>query len=123
MRLFGLLLAILKVEAKIRWMSWQSGFQLLRPVIKTADGKYCVGDNTDGPTADWHQHEIVVADVRWLALNPMTAQELVVDGRRRIYRGLMKSESPHYLAVWLPAAFHVLASLGSKLLTIPCQEP
>jgi|SRR5579862_8239571 len=65
-----------KVEAKIKWMSWQSGFQLLRPVIKTADGKYYVGDNTDGPTADWHEHEIVLADVHWLALNPKIAQEL-----------------------------------------------
>jgi len=65
-----------KPEAKIRWLSWQSGFQLLRPVIKTADGKYYVGDDADGPTTDWHQHEIVVADVHWLALNPTTADEL-----------------------------------------------
>jgi hypothetical protein len=61
---------------KICWRSMQSGFHLLRPVIKTADGKYYVGDKTDGLTVDWHENEIAVADVRWLALNPKTAYEL-----------------------------------------------
>lgn len=66
--------------AKIRWKSLQSGFHLLRPVIKTADGKYYVGDKADGLSADWHENEIVVADVHWLALNPMTAAESTVQG-------------------------------------------
>jgi hypothetical protein len=65
-----------KLESKIRWMSWESGFQLVRPVIKTADGKYYVGDKFDPPTSDWHEFEIVVADVRWLGFNPATATEL-----------------------------------------------
>ena len=61
---------------KIRWRSSQCGFHLLRPVIKTADGKFYVGDKTDGQWSDWHDNEIVVADVRWLGLNPTTAAEL-----------------------------------------------
>jgi len=67
-------------QTKIRWMSLQSGFHLLRPVIKTADGKYYVGDKADGLSADWHEYEIVVADVHWLGLNPMTAAESTVSG-------------------------------------------
>ena len=65
---------------KIRWKSLQSGFHLLRPVIKTADGKYYVGDKADGLSADWHENEIVLTDVHWLGLNPMTAAELTVQG-------------------------------------------
>jgi hypothetical protein len=65
---------------KIRWKSLQSGFALLRPVIKTADGKYYVGDKTDGLSPDWHENEIIVADVRWLELNPMGATEATVRG-------------------------------------------
>jgi hypothetical protein len=65
---------------KIRWMSSQCGFHVLRPVIKTADGKYYVGDKADGLTSDWHETEIGVADVRWLELNPMTATELGLKG-------------------------------------------
>jgi hypothetical protein len=62
--------------AKIRIKSWQSGFQLLRPVIKTADGKYYVGDQAVGPSTDWTERDMVVADIHWLGLNPMTAAEL-----------------------------------------------
>ena len=65
---------------KIRWMSSQCGFHQLRPVVKTADGEYYVGDKADGLTADFHETEIGVADVRWLELNPMTATELGLKG-------------------------------------------
>ena len=65
---------------KIRWRSMQSGFHLLRPVIKTADGKYYVGDKGDGMSVDWHENEIAVADIRWFALNPMAAYELPYEG-------------------------------------------
>jgi hypothetical protein len=61
---------------KIRWNSFQSGFHMLRPVIRTADGKYFVGDKADGMSTDWHDNEIAVADIRWLALDPAAVAEL-----------------------------------------------
>jgi hypothetical protein len=65
---------------RIKFRSMQSGFHFLRPVIKTADGKYYVGDKGDGMSVDWHESEITIGDVRWLAFNPMAAYELPYEG-------------------------------------------
>ena len=61
---------------KIRIKSMQSGLQVLRPVIKTADGKYFVADQGDGLSVDWHEMEYNVGDLRWLAFNEKNAFEL-----------------------------------------------
>ncbi|MEX2304079.1 MAG: hypothetical protein WD733_24250 [Bryobacterales bacterium] len=55
--------------AKIRWRSKQSGFRQLRIVLKLAGRQWLVGDVSDGPSADWREHEFNVADVRWRALD------------------------------------------------------
>ncbi len=55
--------------AKIRWRTKQAGFNLLRPVLKLADGRLLVGDYTEAYTGDWRETEFSVASVRWRALD------------------------------------------------------
>ncbi|MCB1022135.1 MAG: hypothetical protein KDC27_19550 [Acidobacteria bacterium] len=54
---------------KVRWRSKQAGFRELRIVVQTADGKWMVSDQSDGPADDWRVREFVLADVRWRALD------------------------------------------------------
>ena len=55
--------------AKIRWRTKQAGFNLLRPVVKLADGRFLVGDYNEGYTGDWRETEFPVANVRWRLLD------------------------------------------------------
>ncbi|HEX4134569.1 MAG TPA: hypothetical protein VHY84_08175 [Bryobacteraceae bacterium] len=55
--------------AMIRWVTKTSGFHQVHPILKLADGTWLVGDHADGSTADWHQDEFSIADVRWMKLN------------------------------------------------------
>jgi hypothetical protein len=55
--------------AKMRWRTKQAGFNLLRPVVKLADGRFLVGDYTEGYTGDWRETEFPVASVRWRLLD------------------------------------------------------
>lgn len=55
--------------ARIRWRTKQAAFNLLRPVVKLADGRFLVGDYTEGYTGDWRETEFPVASVRWRVLD------------------------------------------------------
>jgi hypothetical protein len=55
--------------AKIRWRTKQAGFNLLRPILKLADGRFLVGDYTEAYTGDWRETEFPLATVRWRALD------------------------------------------------------
>src|SRR5687768_1378914 len=55
--------------ARIRWRTKQAAFNLLRPVVKLADGRFLVGDYTEGYTGDWRETEFSVASVRWRVLD------------------------------------------------------
>jgi hypothetical protein len=55
--------------AKIRWRTKQAGFNLLRPVVKLADGRFLVGDYTEGYTGDWRETEFTLANLRWRTLD------------------------------------------------------
>jgi hypothetical protein len=55
--------------AKIRWRTKQAAFNLLRPVVKLADGRFLVGDYAEGYTGDWRETEFSVASVRWRVLD------------------------------------------------------
>ena len=37
----------------------------LQPIIKTADGKWYIGDYQEGPSTDWLEREFSIIDVRW----------------------------------------------------------
>ena len=55
--------------AKIRWRTKQAGFRYLRVIIKTANGAWLVSDFADGPSNDWHENEIPIANIRWRTLD------------------------------------------------------
>jgi hypothetical protein len=61
--------------AKIRWRSKQSGFRQLRVIVKLAGGGWLVSDAFDGPSGDWREREIHLADIRWRALDIETIVE------------------------------------------------
>ena len=63
--------------ATIRWRTRVSGFHLLRPILKLADGTWLIGDKTVGLTTDWVESEIQLVDVRWRNLDI----QQVVEGR------------------------------------------
>jgi hypothetical protein len=55
--------------AKIRWRTKQAGFNLLRPLLKLADGRLLVGEYTEAYTGDWRETEFPLASVRWRAFD------------------------------------------------------
>ena len=64
--------------AKIRWVTRVSGFHVVRPVVKLADGKWLVGDYQEGSdragagsgsSTDFIETEFSIAPIRWLGLN------------------------------------------------------
>lgn len=55
--------------AKIRWTVRTSGFHQVRPVVRLADGTWLVGDRSSGPSADFNQDDVTIADVRWMKLD------------------------------------------------------
>ena len=60
-------------RAKIRWVTRTSGFHVVRPIVKLADGNWFVGDYSEGaPSANstlFLETEFAVANVRWLPLD------------------------------------------------------
>jgi hypothetical protein len=60
--------------AKIRWVTRVSGFHVVRPVVKLADGTYLVGDYAEGTHATnstaFLESEFPIAPIRWLRLDP-----------------------------------------------------
>ncbi len=63
--------------ATIHWRTKNSGFHLLHPIVKLADGTWLVGDHATAYSTDWVESEIQLADVRWQPLNI----ENVIEGR------------------------------------------
>jgi hypothetical protein len=63
--------------ATIRWRTRISGFHLLHPIVKLADGTWLVGDHATAYSTDWVESEIQLADVRWQPLNI----ETVIEGK------------------------------------------
>jgi hypothetical protein len=59
--------------ARIRWVTRTSGFHVVRPVVKLADGTWLVGDYADGAHTTnsglFVESEFALANVRWLALD------------------------------------------------------
>jgi hypothetical protein len=59
--------------ARIRWVTRVSGFHVVRPVVKLADGSWFVGDYGEGASSAnstlFLESEFAVASVRWLPLD------------------------------------------------------
>jgi hypothetical protein len=56
---------------KIRWTVKTSGFHVVRPVVKLADGTMLVGDHADASVPMLQIREFALSDVRWIKLDPM----------------------------------------------------
>ena len=56
---------------KIRWAVKTSGFHVVRPVVKLADGTMLVGDHNDAAVPMLVSSEFALAGVRWIKLDPM----------------------------------------------------
>ena len=54
---------------RIRWVVKTSGFHVVRPVVKLADGTMLVGDRADAAVPMLATHEFGVSDVRWIKLD------------------------------------------------------
>ena len=59
--------------ARIRWVTRTSGFHVVRPVLKLADGTWLVGDYAEGGHSAnstlFLDSEVAIANVRWLSLD------------------------------------------------------
>ena len=59
--------------ARIRWVTRTSGFHVVRPVVKLADGTWLVGDYGEGAHSAnstlFLQSEFAIANIRWLTLD------------------------------------------------------
>jgi hypothetical protein len=63
---------------KVRWVTRTSGFHVVRPTVKLADGTWLVGDRTSGTWADFNESEISYPEVRWMKLD---IERVVTQGR------------------------------------------
>jgi len=57
-------------SGKIRWVVKTSGFHVVRPVVKLADGTMLVGDHAESHTTTFLESEFTLFDVRWKKLDP-----------------------------------------------------
>ena len=56
-------------KAHMKWYAKVSGFHQIRPVVKLADGTWLVGDHATGPSLDFNQEDVSIADMHWLKLD------------------------------------------------------
>ncbi len=72
--------------ARLRWVTRVSGFHVVRPVLRLADGTFLIGDHTTGDdrpgagagaSTDFLESELSFGTVRWLSLD---ANRLVTRG-------------------------------------------
>jgi hypothetical protein len=77
--------------ARVRWLTRTSGFHVVRPVVKLADGSWFVGDYAEGaPSSNstlFLESEFAVSSVRWLALD---IEHVVTVGQRWAHPDLSK---------------------------------
>lgn len=55
--------------AKVRWITRSSGFHVVRPVVRLADGTYLVGEHADANTSGFLETEFMFATQRWMKLD------------------------------------------------------
>jgi hypothetical protein len=55
--------------AKVRWVTRASGFHVVRPAVKLADGTWLVGDHADSNTTTFLESEFSFTGMRWIKLD------------------------------------------------------
>jgi hypothetical protein len=77
--------------ARIRWVTRTSGFHVVRPVVKLADGSWLVGDYAEGaPSSNstlFLESEFALSQVRWL---PLDIARIVTVGQTWVHPDLSK---------------------------------
>jgi hypothetical protein len=93
-------------RARIRWVTRVSGFHVVRPVVKLANGDWFVGDYAEGaPSANstlFLESEFAVASVRWL---PLDISRVVTTGQSWVTPDLSKVDEIGF-ADLLPGSGH-----------------
>lgn len=93
--------------ARIKWVTRVSGFHVVRPVVKLADGTWLVGDYGDGgPSSNstlFLESEFAVASIRWLALD---ISRVVTRGQNWIERPDLSKVDEVGFADLLPGSGH-----------------
>jgi hypothetical protein len=60
-------------NARIRWVTRVSGFHVVRPVVKLADGTWLAGDYSEGAASSnstlFLESEVAIASLRWVPLD------------------------------------------------------
>jgi len=65
---------------RVRWVIKTSGFHVIRPVVKLADGTMLVGDHTDESVPMFVTSEFAFAGIRWIKLDPNRVVTLGING-------------------------------------------
>lgn len=93
--------------ARIRWVTRTSGFHVVRPLVKLADGTWLVGDYGDGAhTANsglFVESEFAIANVRWL---PVDISRVVTRGERWVEKPDLSRVDEVGFADLLPGSGH-----------------
>jgi hypothetical protein len=66
--------------AKARWVTLASGFHVVRPVVKLADGTMLVADHEDHSTTTFLESEFAFFGLRWIKLDPQRVVTVGVRG-------------------------------------------
>jgi hypothetical protein len=92
--------------ARMRWLTRTSGFHVVRPVIKLADGTWLVGDYAEGAHTSnstlFVESEFAVANVRWL---PLDITRVVTRGQSWVQADLSRVDEVGF-ADLLPGSGH-----------------
>lgn len=93
--------------ARIRWVTRTSGFHVVRPVVKLADGTWLVGDYGEGAHSAnsglFVESEVAIANVRWL---PLEIGRVVTRGERWVERPDLSRVDEVGFADLLPGSGH-----------------
>ena len=92
--------------ARIRWVTRVSGFHVVRPVVKLADGTWFVGDYAQGARSSnstlFLESEFAVSSVRWL---PLDIEHVVTVGKTWAHPDLSKVDEVGF-ADLMPGSGH-----------------
>jgi hypothetical protein len=93
--------------ARIRWVTRVSGFHVVRPLVKLADGTWLVGDYGEGaPSSNstlFLQSEFAVASIRWL---PLDIARVVTRGQSYVEKPDLSKVDETGFADLLPGSGH-----------------
>jgi len=93
--------------ARIRWVTRTSGFHVVRPVVKLADGTWLVGDYAEGGHSSnstlFLDSELAVANIRWL---PLDITRIVTRGQTWVEKPDLSKVDEIGFADLLPGSGH-----------------